>query len=292
MEQPNILISQNAYQKSIQMSLFDLKVILDQTENELLFDTKPGELDSLGISQPLIKVKFTESQSIDLDVQLKRPAKLCLTHTIAQKALKLIAKVQDLVTVEKSNITKKQMVAININKKIIAIKSNLKGIDNFNLVSNQLVIDLKAADMYDFNIFCSGVKSKLKVFERPEKIEFSTEVSCLSIKHKNKIALHPFYLNLKTSVLQPYWKKDMLAHINISSNYLRFDLNASLVNQVSIMQQEFMKVWSLTNRDRDEHLKKTPLRVNPEVLIPLSIENINFDKVSGASIEHYQDDLR
>lgn len=290
LEQPNILISQSAYEKTTQMSLFDLKVSMDQTEKNLLFHTKQGELDSLGISQPLIKMKYTNSQTTDLEVQVKRPIKVDFSHTNFQKVMVLMVKVQKHI-VKKSNITKKEIIAVNLGKKITVIKSYLKGIDNFDLTSSQLVIDLKVVDLYEFSMFCSSFKSKLKVYDRPEKIEFSTEVNSLTLRHKDKIALHPLTLQLKVRIVQPYWKKDPLVHINISSYYLRFDLHAVLVNQVLLMQQEFLKVLTLFKKEAKE-IDKNPLRVIKEKLIPLPTQNAHFEELHRASIEHYQDDLR
>jgi len=281
---PNVYVTQDKYEKSLNLSLHDLSVTLEcKDEKEMIFSTKEGEADSSGIKPSLIRIKYVEKSTkhTDLDIQIKRPIAIELSHGKLIRFQQLSHLLQSHMIVQK-----KQKLELPINgklRKFDIIKAYLRGLKTISVGTNQMMVNVKAPE-YDFKLSVSNVKGKLRVYERPEKIEASCELVHLLLLNKSKMILHPLSVQAKAKIVQEYWKKDPLIHVNINSNFVKLDVGPDLIKDAVLCRKMFSGVLHGYEAER-------ACNGNSNVdLIPLA--STTFQNHTQTTVEHFQDDLR
>lgn len=288
-DNPNLLISQNQYERSVIVSLFDFKITLDSKNHETLFRTRPGEAEDSGVPKPFFRAKYLEniSKSTELDIQIKRPVKLNFSHTKLKKIQKLINLVQDQVCIKENSENVGKIVSNG--KKFTRIKSQFHDISNINLQTSQIFVKLVAPRQYDFKISLANIKAKSKVFQRPEKIELQLDLNNVTVRNEALIILHPWTVQFKLKIVQEYWKKKSPQfHMNVVSNFIKIDFSAISLKNLLFMKNSFEEVFvenSNGSEDRNGNEKK-------ENLIKLNVDRVKIKNDKRYGVEHYQDDLR
>lgn len=284
LDTPNVFVTQDKFEKSVNLSLHDLFVMHGM---EKIFSTRDGAADSSGIKPSLIRIKLSEKaiKSTDCDVLIKRPVSTEFSHEKMMKIFRLVELLQENLIVKRSQ----NPLQLPVNKKVRkfdVIKSNFQNIRTFSLSTNQFVFNVKSHD-YDFKLALSELKGKFKVFDRPEKIEASCEIVHLLILNRSKMVLHPLSLQVKVKITQEYWKKDPMMHVNLNSNFVRLDFSWDVLRDIQMCRKMFEEVL---NRRRNEKKIVESSDVANVNLIPIPLEA--FTNTFQSTIEHFQDDLR
>lgn len=285
LDTPNIFITQDKYEKSVNLSLHDFFLSYGM---EKIFSTRDGAADVSGIKPSLIRVKLSEKSiiSTDCEVHIRRPMSFEFSHEKLTKVFHLLA------LLEKNFILKpnRQAPELPVDKKtrnFDVIKSYLLNIRTFNFSTNQIVVNLKSQE-YDFKLALAELKGKFRVFDRPEKIESNCEILHFMLLNRSKVFLHPWNVQSKVKIVQEYWKKDPMMHVNINSNFIRLDLRWDMVQDVKMCRSLFEEVFK--RRKFETKVPEMPpvlSNVNLIQLPPQTFANSNY-----STIEHFQDDLR
>jgi hypothetical protein len=265
------MISQNSIEKTIIASIFDLKISLDTKNQETLFQTRPGETEAgTGVPKPFFRVKYSEtpSKSTELDMQIKRPLKFEFSHVRLRKIQKILASVQQQIDTKKSNGKLKRSVPIG--RKFNVIKSFFGEVGLVNFSTSQILLKLAAPRQYNFKTHLSSIKFKSKVFQRPEKIELNLDFNNACVRNENLLLLHPLSVQFKLKIVQEYWKKDPLFHLNVNSNFARIDLSAISLKNVMFMKNAFLEVLGETGEAKENETSPTASPIPSESLIKLS----------------------
>lgn len=286
LDTPNLFITQDKYEKSINLSLHDLYVTHGMDK---LFSTRDGVANlSSGIKPSLVRVKLCEKsiRSTDCDILIKRPIAIEFSH---EKLVKVFHFVELL---EKNLIVKRKQkveeLPVNKNdRKFDVMKSYLRDVRTFTLNTSQIVINMNSVE-YGFKIAVTEIKCKLRAFDRPEKIEANLELLQLLILNRSKMFLHPLSLQVKFKVAQEYWKKDPMIHVNINSNFVRIDARWDVIRDAKICSELFQQVLE----KRKQEMKVTEDQPKPKSLNLIKIPLHTFNSSLPSSIEHFQDDLR
>lgn len=282
LDTPNIFITQDKYEKSINLSLHDLFVMYGM---EKIFSTRDGVADSSGIKPSLIRIKLSEKaiKSTDCEVNIKRPMSTEFSHEKMLKISHLIELLQENLIIKKVQSLQSNPISRKV-RKFDIIKSQFKNIRSFNVSTNQIVVNIKSLD-YDFKLALSELRGRLKIFDRPEKIEATCEIVHLITMNRAKMILHPLSLQAKVKVTQEYWKKDPMVHVNLNANFIRLDFGWDVLKDAQRCRAMFEDL------DRRKHKKEieeaTRCGTN---LIHLSPGP--FTNPFQSTIEHFQDDLR
>lgn len=285
LDTPNVFITQDKYEKSVNLSLHDLFVMYGM---EKIFSTRDGAADSSGIKPSLIRIKLSEKsvRSTDCDVQIKRPISIEFSHDKLIKIFRLMELLSENLILKKPE----KLADLPIDKKVRKfdiIKSHLHNIRMFSFNTNQIVLNVKSVE-YNFKLALSELRGKLKAFDRPEKIEASGEIVHMMLLNRSKIILHPLSAQAKVKIVQEYWKKDPMVHMNINSNFVRVDLGWDAVQDVQVCRKMFEEV--LSKRNRVESFVEIDPAPSAQSTIPLPLEY--FVNSSHSTVEHFQDDLR
>lgn len=285
---PNIYLTKDRFEKSTKLSLHDMKITLeDDTERFVIFATREGECDVSGISPSLIRIKLTEKalKNNDCDVQIKRPLLFQMSH-------EKLFKIQDLQRrligkVSSKNPSKYSSTPMNPKiRKIDSFKSHFHNFKTCNIATSQIVFKTHSCD-YNLKIAASHVKSRFRVFERPEKIEMNTEVENFMAFDDGNIVVHPLNVQMKVKIAQEYWKKDPLIYININCGFLKIDFRPELIKDVLLCQKMFEQVLK---RNENNEIDCVNVKNNSSELIEL--QSKHYENRRNISVEHFQDDLR
>lgn len=283
LDTPNVFVTQDRYEKSINLSLHDLFVMYGM---DRVFSTRDGASDSSGIKPSLIRMKFSQKtvKGTDCDVQIKRPISIEFSHEKLEKVLQFIELLAENSIMKRDN----KPLELPVNKKarkFDVIKSHLHDIRMINCSTNQVVVNVKAHE-YEFKFAVAELKGKIKAVDRPEKIETSCEIIHMTVLNRSKIILHPLTAQMKMKIVQEYWKKDPIMHVNVNSNFVRLDIGFDVVKDARVCSKLFEEVF----RRRNQSSPVEPKCPFNSKLIPLPPQV--FSNQVHSSIEHFQDDLR
>ena len=286
LDTPNVFVSHDKYEKSVNLSLYDLFVMYGM---EKLFSTRDGVADSSGIKPSLIRVKLSEKmvKSSNCEVQIKRPMSIEFSHEMLVKIFQLLDLLEGNAIIKRK---KNSTIVVPVNKKarkFDKIKSLLNETKTFSLTTNQIMMNVKSQE-YDFKIALSEFKCKLKSFDRPEKIETSCEVSQLLLMNRSKMICHPLSFQAKLKVSQEYWKKDPLVHVNLNCNFARLDVGWDVLKELQVCGKMFEDV--LVHRKDEIKISEDLTKGHQPLLVNLPSKT--FTNNLQSSIEHFQDDLR
>ena len=202
------------------------------------------------------------------------------SHGKIEKILKVLE------SLEVQGIIKNKLIEIPVEKrrKFDVIKEKLKDVKTLSVQTTQIVVNFVSRD-YNFKLAVGEVKGKLRAFDRPEKIEFTSEVQNLMLMNNNKVILHPLTFQTRFKIAQEYWKVDPMMHVNIDANFLRVNVNPDILQQAKSLQSSLQEVF---DRRKKMH-KDSSGPIGPQ-LSPFSINS--FQNSTQPTVEHFQDDLR
>lgn len=291
LDTPNLFITIDKYERLVNISLHDMSVMYD---NNLVFSTRDGIIDDSGIKPSLLRIKVTEKsvKSIDIEVYIKRPVQLSLSHNNVIELLKITKKLKDNSAnpLETTNLEKKKIPKKRA-RKLDLIRKKLGDVRNLHLITDQIVMNVKSAE-YDFRFAFTNMTTKIKVFDRPEKIEANFEMFNFLALNRRKIFMHPLTIQIRSKLVQEYWKKDPMLLINIiSESFLKFDVNTKLIQELETLTKIIQTPLSV--RRETNYSTNDSTNGNCENIRHLSqIFPKFFQSRHEDVIEHFQDDLR
>ncbi|CRL05825.1 CLUMA_CG018852, isoform A [Clunio marinus] len=288
LDTPNIFITQDKYEKSMNLSLHDLFVMHGM---EKIFSTRDGIQDLSGIKPSLVRVKFSEKsmKNFDCDVNIKRPMAIEFSHEKLSSIFHLFELLKKNSIVKESEVKKEVIQVKRKSRKFDSIKSHFNDIRTLNFSTSQMICNVTSLE-YDFKLAVSELKGKLKVFERPEKIEANFDVVNFMLINRSKIILHPLSVQNRVKIIQEYWKKDPMIHLNLNSNLIRVDVGIDVIKDVETCRYLFMKVLNFKQNETEENLTTKSSERVEDRKIPIH-QNSLTNKIHS-TIEHFQDDLR
>jgi vacuolar protein sorting-associated protein 13B len=230
LDTPNLYITQSRNEKSLNISLYDLKI---DCESVNIFTTRHGNIDTIsGITPSLLRVKITEKsfKNTDLRVEMKRSIFLQITQSGIVECLRVLNILKHH-SLAYENVKEIAPLAVNSKaRKFDTIKSFMGNFKTLNITTDQIVTEFKS-DKNHLKIGLNHLRGKLKLFDRPEKIETNFDVEHLTIQCENKLFLHPLSVETRAKITQEYWKKEPLIYLNVTVNYVKIDIWPDVIKQ-------------------------------------------------------------
>ncbi|KAG5670103.1 hypothetical protein PVAND_000386 [Polypedilum vanderplanki] len=289
LDTPNLYITQNRTDKILNISLYDLKI---DYETINIFSTRHGNIDAIsGITPFLLRVKITEKtfKNTDLKIEIKKSIFLQITESGIVEFLRVHNILQHH-SVAYENIKEIQPLPINSKvRKFDTIKSFMKNFKTLNLSTDQIVTEFKSEKNH-LKIGLHHMKGKLKLFDRPEKIESNLDVEHLTIQCEEKLFLHPLSIETKAKITQEYWKKNPLIYLNIAINYLKVDIWPNVIKQFHNFAESIKTLAG--DKNYLNHLNDSESENNHGFnRIQIFAGSLKV-KNDNETIEHFLDDLR
>ncbi len=69
--------------------------------------------------------------------------------------------------------------------------------------------------------------------------------------------LHPLSVQFKLKIVQEYWKKDPLFHLNVNSTFARIDFSAIPLKNILFMKNAFLEVLGETGEAKENETSPT-----------------------------------
>lgn len=302
--QPNMMISKTVFEKNIQMSIFDVNICLGtdyETTKEnknnfadVLFQTKRGDLNDLGIAPSFFKAKFNQTtfKNNGLDVEFKKPIKFSLSHKTIEKMFALETIFESLFKKEVASIPEKILRPVGNRFSMKLIKSYFHGVDRLNLFIAQTTVECTLGKEYDVKVSFSKIKSSIEISDRPEKIIFDLVIKAFMMNTGTFIILHPVSPQIKGTLIQENWQKNPLLSFTLSLNCLVIDIGPENINNFLKIQKAFekcLKIYERKEKISFDFIQKPIENYENITLIPTPKYQ---RKSSTMTEEHYQDDLR
>lgn len=306
-----MLITQTMLDKTTQMSLFNVALSLGSNIeeltkntsstgsfsidefNDILIETKIGDLDPRGIRQPFLKVKYQEKlvSRNEVFVELRRPIKVSISHEKMQKVFEIKKSLKSLFMPKNNQKLKPKSYAMSSGgSKFKLIRSLLFNINHYKIDINQLLIETMSPNLYDFKMSFTQINAHLDINDRPERMNIQFELKDFVVSNEKFVIVHPYNLTINTVLTQEYWKREPLIFINLKSTYLQIDVNALNILSAEEMKNAFLDVFNNNNQEHDLLKNSSSFDANQAGLI--RIPTPNFRKQKETKEEYYQDDLR
>lgn len=287
LDTPNLYITQNGNDKTFNVSLHDLKI-----ENEVtsLLFTRHGNVDPIsGIANSLLRIKVLEKSLRNSELSFEVARAICVK--IKPEIISEILNLMKTLTGNGNQVKKDYKIYTKI-RKFDAIKSLMSNFKIINLKTDQIVFDIASDDAFQVTFGVQNMKGRLKLFDRPEKLETNFEINHVTAKCRNKVFIHPLSVESKLKITQEYWKKDPLIYLNVMFNYVKFDIWPNLINRLVAFGDTMGKIMNANKIDENEDNKKTltnyiepnneKIQLHPEIYKIHDLE----------AVEHFSDDLR
>lgn len=289
LDTPNLyLTTQSNGDKSLNISLYDLKI---DYETLNVFATRHGNVNSIsGIIPSLLRVKITGKsyKNTDVSIEIKRSILFQTTLNGISEMLRVLSILR--CHSVKNVIEKQELPMKNKIRKFDAMKSCMNNFKMFNFTTDQIVLEYKSTE----NNFKAGIqhfKGKLRLFDRPEKIETNMELVHLTFQCENKMFLHPLSIEARAKIMQEYWKTEPLIYLNIGINYIKLDVWPNLIKQF----QDFGKMMKILTNESinnvnvlDESDERSD-KYNEKIQILTNSAKLSSNDGTN---EHFLDDLR
>uniref|UniRef100_A0A6B2EK58 Putative vacuolar protein n=1 Tax=Phlebotomus kandelakii TaxID=1109342 RepID=A0A6B2EK58_9DIPT len=298
--QPNLFVTQGVYEKTIQMSVFDMKLAIEGRDefSETIFNTSKGQLDAMGIPPSIFKVRLHRNISNEstLTINLGRHMKISLSDKSLRRILEMRTIMQDILgcdffkkTEPEQNTIRKPANAIKF------IKTSILGCESLLLTLSHLEIGARA-ESQEIRAIAKDLSAKLKLSERPSRVQLDVTLKILTILTQQHTFLHPMSFTFSTSIIREIWQKTPLCTCHFSSKYIQLDVgseNFLIFRNISEFLSECSKEFGLVD-ESNEMLQEC---VQPTEADLLNITPIKVPKFSGrddgkTSEELYRDDLR
>lgn len=328
-EQPNALISKTAYDRRFQVSVFDIRLDISAMNLSvekntpqpsdyrlILIETKPGQTNpATGVPPALITIRCSSGmgKTDDLDVVVARPVKIHFSLDRWKHLMlihkKLIYCVQNEDTYLLKNLSvDNEMASLqfchapSVYTKFNSIKMKTGGLGHISVNTTQLVLNLKTLDNDELNLSLAGIKTKLVICNRPEKIQSSIGFEGISLNLVNPdttmMLLHPWSFDVYTNLYWECWQNpddDFLIQLNVDSDCLMADIGPEHLKILQKIHKEYQEILD----DLTTETKYTVVQAEEDLsLIETAYsESSDNTKTTTPSAQqtqdqHYKDDLR
>ncbi|XP_063704154.1 intermembrane lipid transfer protein VPS13B [Culicoides brevitarsis] len=304
LDRPNIFVRQTNYEKSVKISLLDLRITLGleagtkkkPSQSISLLETRSGETDHTGAFLPFFEFRHVTSltKADEVHVKVGRPLKVKISHLTLEKLLDLQFTVQN--SLEKGVQQRKKVIPVPAKRTnaFKQVKNYLQDLNKLNFQVSQVLFELSDNKNYDFKLTCGGVQANLSLVERIERINFNAKVHSLILTANGETILHPLTLEAELSVSQESWKREPIVVLVVKSNFLQVDLHCHHQNEFILMQNALNRVFVRYEEMREEVQKsifEEEIEKESKVeFIPLQLSLP--EPKSRPKQENYEDDLR
>lgn len=264
--------------------------------DDVLFETRAGDLSLFGIPPPLIQFRehILASGEKNIDLHIKRPILVRFSSRTLDKML-AIRKV--LVQFTASTDYQRRCVApvpITTSNKIKIIQNYVLGAQQMNLTVAQTDLDCSCPGEYSLKFGLSKFSGRLEFADHPQRLSFRANVHSLVINTGRFIMLNPLTLNVTGWLTKENWKKTPLVALNVQSTCI--DVSIGPENIVNLMRARDAFSECLERADADliadaEQWLQRGERLDSESLIHIPMPKGSRERVAPGE-EHYQDDLR
>ncbi|XP_059611224.1 intermembrane lipid transfer protein VPS13B [Phlebotomus argentipes] len=303
--QPNLFITQGVYEKTIQMSVFDMKLALFREQekdefSEVIFHTSKGELDAMGIPPSIFKVRLHQniSNECNLTIQLGRHMKVSVSDKSLRKILEVRTVMQDIMDCDffaKSNPDQRISTMRKPANAIKFIKSSFLGCDSLLLTLSHLELSAKA-ESEEIKAVAKDFSVKVKLFERPSRVQLDVVLKVLTIITGEHTFLHPMSFIFNTSLIREVWQKTPVCTCHFSTKYVQLDVgpeNFLILQKIKESLLECSKGFGIVDGDNEASSEiSQPTDADLENITPIKLPKFSGKDDGRVSEEHYRDDLR
>ncbi|GAB0097730.1 vacuolar protein sorting-associated protein 13B [Sergentomyia squamirostris] len=304
--QPNLFLTQGVYEKTTQMSVFDMNVILsnipgkDQEKTEdVILSTSKGELNPMGIASPILRVKLHRSiaNQSNLDIQLGRHMKI----TTSDQTLRIVFEWKrileqtipgDLVRDREaeSSVRKPANIIKNVQMSILGCEHLTLKLDHMEIVTKTDDRQVKMI-LRDFN-------TNVGMLERPLGAQIDVTLGLLAVITHQYTFIHPTSITLSGSIVRESWQKTPLCTFRVSSKYLHVDIGPETLLTFQAIHTSILRLcyeFGALSRESLKGFEEESCEKSQEPsqhLIPIKIPKMKDSEDTKVHEEHYSDDLR
>lgn len=329
-EQPNALISKTAFDRRFQVSIFDIRLDISVMNSSvekntpqpsdyrlILLETKPGQTNpATGVPPALITVRCTSvmGKSNDLDIVVARPIKLHFSvdrwqHLmLIQKKLVYCAQNEETIYIKSvSNENEEPSLEFcnppSVFNKFNAIKLKAGSLGHITFNTTQLILNLNTMENDELNLAVAGMKAKLAICNRPEKIQSSVGFESISLNLVNSnsrmMLLHPWSFDVYTTLYWESWQHpndDFLIQINVDSDCLMVNVGPEHIKILQKLNKEYEEIfeeltsetkYTVVQAEEDLSLIETAYSESSE-----NSKTTTTPNTQQTQDQHYKDDLR
>lgn len=305
--QPNVLISQSVLEKTTQLSLFNLnfklgsELSMDKDTlsefDDVLFETRAGDLSLFGIPPPLIQFRehILSTGERNIDLHIKRPMLVRFSSRTLDKML-AIRKVLEQFTA--STDYQRQCIApvpITTSNKIKIIQNYVLGAHQMNLSVAQTDVDCSCPGEYSLKFGLTKFCGRMEFSDHPQRLSFRANVYSLVVNTGRFIMINPLTLDVTGSLTKENWKRTPLVALNVQSTCIDVSIGPENIVNLLRARDAFSECLERANADLIADAERW-LQRDEQLLGCEGVMHIPMPKGSKiravATEEHYQDDLR
>lgn len=312
--QPNLLISDVAFDKKINFSCFDVQIKTNESKRifvekfptpkdyqVFLMETKPGiPYPDSGIPPAFISVKWLTSlgKNPALEVDFGRPVRIFysrekLNHLLYLKehVLQNFNNTCNNFAPKNSNVHKMPVVSTTTESKLkySSIKNMFNGVNKFNLKFSQLVFVFRTPKEMEMTFSIENLESRLSFLSRPERVLDILSVNNVAISTKvtdsNRFLLNPWSCTIKTVLQWESWQavnSDPQIQMSVNSDCFNLDIGPEQIKCIEAVIEECNELKSIFKSSEIKDDKAMNNQVADDYLLGPS-----FGKD-----QYYKDDLR
>uniref|UniRef100_A0A034VE87 Vacuolar protein sorting-associated protein 13B n=1 Tax=Bactrocera dorsalis TaxID=27457 RepID=A0A034VE87_BACDO len=313
--QPSYMFTQNIYDNTTQMSVFNLSVHSMPTASvDAAFasigpiefiDTRPGELGPTGIPPPLFTIRkhITKQKLVETDVEIARPIIVTLqeqqTVVLLQNSLILYQTI-----LRSGYLNPRSLRVVQSASKIMLMRNHFYDCDRLHVKLDKVMVLIKHAGEYEGKLVCADMHFSATFLQRPEKAVLKASVGSLHLQVGERIFLHPVAIRSSFTFVSEPWFYLPLVSGTMKFDVLHLDVDVSGLKELQRIQQGLERLTVRLNDEWTNYLRNrppmgAPSRVSADNLEPLpppsfkeflNSRNISMKRLSRE--EFYQDDLR
>lgn len=265
--------------------------------DDVLFETRTGDLSLFGIPPPLIHFRehILASGEKNIDLHIKRPMLVRFSSRTLDKMM-AIRKVLEQFTA--STDYQRQCIApvpITTSNKIKIIQNYVLGAQQMNLTVVQTDVDCSCPGQYSLKLGLSKFSGRMDFADHPQRLSFRVNVHSLVINTGRFIMINPLTLDVTGSLTKENWKRAPLVALNVQSTCI--DVSIGPENIVNLMRARdaFSECLDRANADlvddAERWIQRGERLLGSESLIHIPMPKGSRERVAPVE-EHYQDDLR
>uniref|UniRef100_A0A0K8W1C6 Vacuolar protein sorting-associated protein 13B n=1 Tax=Bactrocera latifrons TaxID=174628 RepID=A0A0K8W1C6_BACLA len=313
--QPSYMFTQNIYDNTTQMSVFNLSIhsmptaSVDAASASMspieFIDTRPGELGPTGIPPPLFTIRkhITKQKLVETDVEIARPIIVTLqeqqTVVLLQNSLILYETI-----LRSGYLNPRSLRVVHSASKIMLMRNHFYDCDRLHVKLDKVMVLIKHAGEYEGKLVCADMHLSATFLQRPEKAVLKASVGSLHLQVGEKIFLHPVAIRSSLTFVSEPWFYLPLVSGTMKFDVLHVDVDVSGLKELQRIQQGLERLSVRLNDEWTNFLRNrppmgAPSRVSADSLVPLpppsfkeflKSRNISMKRLSRE--EFYQDDLR
>lgn len=305
-DRPNIFVKQTNYEKSVKVSLLDLRFTLGlegptqkkrSSQPIPIFETRPGESDHTGAKLPFFEFRHVASltKADEITMKVGRPIKMKISHRTLEKMLQL--HVTMMATLEKGrNCRTKPVIPIPAKRTnaFMQVKSYVQGLNKLDVTVAQILLEMSDPKSYDFKLTCAKVTASLSLVERIERINLNGKIHSLVLTANGETIMHPFTLESELSISHETWKREPIVVLMVKSHFLQFDIHYHHQKEFLVMQKAIEHILAqyeeMQETSREVASSSQEELTNQIEYIPVQLST-PIQKIRHRQ-ENYEDDLR